>query len=180
MKQPKVQSSKRDSMATRAMNPARFLWLGMIMAGLVFAGCAVAPPAASNPKPQTGPQLKSPAGHFGGIGLQLGMKDGTLTVISTVKDTPAFQAGLRPGDIIVEIDGEATRTMTLPEAVNKVRGEVGTTVKLKSVRPSTQETKASTITRADITNWLAQPGGQGSSSGLPTTLPSPAEPANPF
>jgi C-terminal processing protease CtpA/Prc len=122
----------------------------------------------------------SPAGHVGGIGLQLGMPDGSLTVMATIKDTPAFQAGLLPGDIIVDIDGEATRTMTLPEAVNKVRGKTGTTVKLKSLRPSTQETKEYTIIREDIRYAPPQPGQQNSPGALPATLPLPAESAAPF
>jgi membrane-associated protease RseP (regulator of RpoE activity) len=180
MKQQKVQNSQLENLARLTMNPAGCLWLGMMIAGLLFAGCAVAPPAASNLKPNPGHKLKSPAGHIGGIGLQLGMTDGTLTVMATINDTPAFQAGLLPGDIIVEIDGEATRTMTLSEAVNKIRGEAGTTVKLKSLRPSTQETKEYTITREDIRYAPPQPGPQNSPSGLPATLPPPAESAAPF
>jgi len=180
MKQQEIQNSQRESMMMRAMNPARFLWVAMVAAGLVFTGCAVAPQAAPNPKPQTGPQLKSPAGHFGGIGMKLGMKDGRLIVDSTINNSPAFHAGLLPGDIIIEINGEETMTMTLLEAVNKVRGEVGATVKLKSARPSTQEVKEYSIARVNIMYALPQPGRQDSSNALPTTLTPPAESATPF
>jgi len=159
------------------MNPARLLWVGLV-AGLLFTGCAVAPVAAK-PKPQTGPQLKSSAGHFSGIGLELTSRSGPITVVSILTGSPASQSGLQPGDLIVEINGEATEGMTLPEAVSRIRGEVNTAVKLKARRPSTQETKEYTITRIDIAYRLGTPARQGSSS-APATLAPPANSATPF
>jgi carboxyl-terminal processing protease len=90
------------------------------------------------------------SGHFSGVGLVVSMKDGLLTVVSPMEDTPAFRAGLLSGDIIVEIDGEETRTMPLSDAVKKMRGGAGTIVKLKTVRPSTHEVKDLEIARENI------------------------------
>lgn len=90
------------------------------------------------------------AGRFSGVGLVVSMKDGLLTVVSPMEDTPAFRAGLLSGDIIVEIDGKETREMSLSEAVKSMRGEAGTEVKLKSVRPSTHAVKEVTIIREKI------------------------------
>ena len=90
------------------------------------------------------------SGHFGGVGLVISMKNGMLTVISPMEDTPAFRAGILSGDIIVEIDGDETHSMSLSDAVKKMRGEPGTDVKLRVVHPSTRESKEHVITREDI------------------------------
>ncbi|MCU0857889.1 MAG: S41 family peptidase [Pontiellaceae bacterium] len=90
------------------------------------------------------------AGRFSGIGLEISTKEGLLTVVSPMEDTPAFRAGFLPGDIILEIDGNETRKMGLSEAVKKMRGEAGTTVKLKSIRPATHEIKENVLTRQEI------------------------------
>lgn len=70
------------------------------------------------------------SGAFGGIGIQIGMKDKQLTVIAPMEDTPAAKAGLKAGDRILAIDGKATKDMAEMEAVNLIRGPRGTTVKL--------------------------------------------------
>ncbi|HPR83686.1 MAG TPA: S41 family peptidase [Pontiellaceae bacterium] len=90
------------------------------------------------------------AGRFSGVGLVVSMKDGLLTVVSPMEDTPAFRAGLLSGDIIVGIDGQETREMSLSDAVKKMRGEAGTHVKLKAVRPSTHEVKEHDLIREKI------------------------------
>jgi carboxyl-terminal processing protease len=90
------------------------------------------------------------SGHFGGVGLVISMKDGMLTVISPMEDTPAFRAGILSGDIITEINGEETHSMGLSEAVKMMRGEPGTEVTLKSVRPGTRESQEHVIVREDI------------------------------
>lgn len=154
---------------------ANCLW-GIIAASLLLCtGCAVAPPAA-HPTPQTTSELKAPPGHVGGVGMHLGRKDGSLTVVATLPASPAFRAGLQSGDIIIAINGEKAETMTLPQAVNRIRGEPGTTVRLKALRPSTQEMKEYTVTRVDITNWIAEHQKQNS----PALLPLSAEPTTPF
>jgi carboxyl-terminal processing protease len=91
------------------------------------------------------------AGHFSGVGLVVSMKDGLLTVVSPMEDTPAFRAGMLSGDIIIEIDGKETREMSLSEAVKKMRGEAGAEVKLKTVRPSTHAIKDHALIREEIT-----------------------------
>jgi carboxyl-terminal processing protease len=73
-------------------------------------------------------------GQFGGLGIQIGIRDGALTIIAPMEDTPGFRAGLLAGDRIVEIDGESTDNITLPEAVRKLRGAPGTRVRLRILR----------------------------------------------
>ncbi len=90
------------------------------------------------------------SGHFGGIGIVISMKSGLLTVVSPMEDTPGFRAGILSGDIIVEVAGEETREMSLADAVKRMRGEPGTEVVIKTVRPSTHETKEITIVREEI------------------------------
>lgn len=90
------------------------------------------------------------SGHFGGIGIVISMKSGMLTVISPMEDTPGFRAGILSGDLIIEIDGEETRELTLSESVKRMRGEPGTEVTIKTLRPDTREIKEITITREEI------------------------------
>ena len=90
------------------------------------------------------------AGRFSGVGLVVSMKEGLLTVVSPMEDTPAFRAGLLSGDIIVEIDGKETRETSLADAVKSMRGEAGTNVRLKAVRPSTHAVKEHILTREEI------------------------------
>jgi len=68
--------------------------------------------------------------EFGGIGLQLGVKEGQLTVIAPIEDTPASEAGILPGDRILKIDGKITDRLTLPEAIKLLRGKKGQKVTL--------------------------------------------------
>ena len=90
------------------------------------------------------------SGHFGGIGIVISMKTGLLTVVSPMEDTPGFRAGILSGDIIVEVAGEETRKMSMSEAIKLMRGEPGTEIVIKTVRPSTHETQEITITREEI------------------------------
>ncbi|QEZ88381.1 S41 family peptidase [Aliarcobacter cibarius] len=73
-------------------------------------------------------------GEFGGLGITVGMRDGALTVISPIDDTPAFKAGVKSLDIILKINETSTIGMTLDEAVNMMRGEPNTDIKLTLVR----------------------------------------------
>ncbi len=70
------------------------------------------------------------AGQFGGVGIEVGKKGGILTVIAPVKDTPAFKAGIKAGDKILKIDSKSTADMAIDEAVNMIRGKMGTKVVL--------------------------------------------------
>jgi len=73
-------------------------------------------------------------GEFGGLGIEVTAKDGVLVVITPIEDTPAFAAGIKAGDKIVEIDNESTLGMTLDEAVDKMRGEADTKISLGIAR----------------------------------------------
>jgi carboxyl-terminal processing protease len=86
-------------------------------------------------------------GEFGGIGIQIGLKDGVLTVIAPIEDTPAYNAGIKSGDKIVKINGESTRDMGLHDAVSKMRGQKGTSVAITIMREGWKDTKDFTIVR---------------------------------
>ncbi|MBU6428239.1 MAG: PDZ domain-containing protein, partial [Cyanobacteria bacterium REEB65] len=77
-------------------------------------------------------------GSFSGIGIQIGLRGNVLTVISPLEDTPAFKAGLKSGDQILEVDGHPTKDMDLEEAVGLIRGKRGTKVKLMIGRTGTK------------------------------------------
>ena len=87
--------------------------------------------------PETYNELKvETEGKFGGIGIEITIKDGLLTVVSPIQDTPAWKAGIKPNDRILKIDNELTRDTTLTEAVKKMRGKAGTPVNLVILRES--------------------------------------------
>ncbi len=87
--------------------------------------------------PETYNELKSETeGRFGGLGIEITVKDGLLTVITPIEDTPAWKAGVKAGDRIVKIDGELTKDITLTEAVKKMRGAPGQPVNLTILRES--------------------------------------------
>lgn len=79
---------------------------------------------------QFGVEFQDYQGFFEGIGAQVAMREGKLTIIAPMPGTPAERAGIRPGDIILSIDGETTANISLLEAVSKIRGEKGSTVEL--------------------------------------------------
>jgi len=89
-------------------------------------------------------------GNFEGVGMEVGMSDGVLTVVAPLKNTPAQRSGIMPGDVILEIDGETTIKLTVDEAVARIRGEVGTEVVLAIYRPSTEKELEIVIERAVI------------------------------
>ncbi len=89
-------------------------------------------------------------GEFGGLGIEITIKDDLLTVIAPIDDTPAFHADLRSGDRIVKIEGELTRGITLLEAVKKLRGKPGTKVTLTILREGEDALKDVTLERAII------------------------------
>lgn len=89
-------------------------------------------------------------GEFGGIGIEIGVREGVLTVIAPIEDTPAYEAGLEPDDKIVKIDGEVTREMTLDDAVKKLRGKPGTEVTITVIREEEEKMLDFTMTRAII------------------------------
>jgi carboxyl-terminal processing protease len=74
------------------------------------------------------------SGEFGGLGIEITIRDGWITVVSPIEGTPAYRAGIKPGDKIVEIEGKTTKNMSLWEAVSKLRGKPGTPVNIKIMR----------------------------------------------
>ncbi len=86
-------------------------------------------------------------GVFGGLGIEIGVKDSLLTIIAPIEDTPAARAGLQAGDKIVRIESESTKNMNVMDAVKRLRGEPGTKVTITVVRESLPEPKAYTLTR---------------------------------
>lgn len=87
------------------------------------------------------------SGNFEGVGIEIGVRDGVLTVISPLRGTPADEAGVLAGDQIVQINGEPTATMTIDEAVKTIRGERGTDVVFTIVRESADEPVEISVTR---------------------------------
>lgn len=90
------------------------------------------------------------AGSFGGVGFEIGIRKGVLTVIAPLEGTPAERAGLKPGDQILKVNDEDTENMSLEEAVSKIRGEPGTKVRLTIYRKDWLEPKTFEITREII------------------------------
>jgi len=91
-------------------------------------------------------------GQFGGIGIRISIRDNWLTVITPVPGTPAYRAGIAPGDRIIKIEGETTQDITLVQALKKLRGDPGTKVSFTIARETTgEEGKPSSWTTKDYT-----------------------------
>ena len=89
-------------------------------------------------------------GEFGGLGIEVGMEDGFVKVISPIDDTPAQRAGIQAGDLIIRLDSKPVKGMTLHQAVNIMRGKVGTDIVLTIVRDGVDKPLEITITRDTI------------------------------
>lgn len=89
-------------------------------------------------------------GNFGGIGIQIGIRDGDLTVIAPIIDTPAWRAGLKPKDAIVKVDGQSTINMSLDEAVQLMRGKRGSKVVITIMRKGWTEPRDFELIRDTI------------------------------
>lgn len=90
------------------------------------------------------------SGHFGGIGAELEMRGGVITVVAPLQGTPAEAIGIKPLDVIYKINDQLTKGMNFNDAVNMIRGEAGTTVKLNIIRDGVEKPFDLTITRAMI------------------------------
>ena len=86
-------------------------------------------------------------GKFGGLGIQVGMEDGFVKVISPIDDTPAFRAGVEAGDLIIRLNDKSVKGMTLNEAVKIMRGDPGTDIKLTIIREGADKPLPFTVTR---------------------------------
>jgi carboxyl-terminal processing protease len=89
-------------------------------------------------------------GEFGGLGIEVGMEDGFVKVVSPIVDTPAFHAGIKPGDLIVKLDETPVKGMTLNEAVKRMRGKPNSQITLTIVRKGEAKPIVVTLTRAVI------------------------------
>jgi carboxyl-terminal processing protease len=102
------------------------------------------------------------SGSFEGIGAQLGLKDGRIIVISPLKGSPALNAGIKPGDSILKVNGSSTDGWTVEQAVQKIRGEKGTKVTLNILHDGSAEPGDIAITRDQIIipaieSWVRTP-----------------------
>ena len=89
-------------------------------------------------------------GEFGGLGIEVGMEDGFVKVIAPIEDTPAYRAGLKPGDLIIKLDDTNVKGMTLNDAVKRMRGKPNTDITLTIIRKGDPKPKVVTLTRAVI------------------------------
>ncbi|HEX9397457.1 MAG TPA: S41 family peptidase [Burkholderiales bacterium] len=92
----------------------------------------------------------STKGEFGGLGIEVGMEDGYVKVVSPIEDTPAFKAGIKPNDLIIKLDETPVKGMTLNDAVKKMRGPKGTKITLTVSRKGEAQPLVFTLVRAVI------------------------------
>jgi len=102
-------------------------------------------------------------GQFGGLGIQVGMEDGFVKVISPIDDTPAFRAGIKSGDLIVRLDDKSVKGMSLNDAVKLMRGKPGSDIELTIVRKGEEKPLVISVTRAiikvdSVKNRMLEPG----------------------
>ena len=105
----------------------------------------------------------STQGQFGGLGIEVGMEDGFVKVVSPIEDTPAYQAGIKSGDLIIKLDDTPVKGLTLNDAVKRMRGKPNTKITLTILRKGENKPLVITITRAVIqiksVKWkLVEPG----------------------
>ena len=102
-------------------------------------------------------------GEFGGLGIEVGMEEGFVKVVSPIEDTPAFRAGLKPGDFIIKIDDASVKGMTLNDAVKRMRGKPKSTIRLTIMRKGEAKPFEVTLTRdiirvQSVKSKLIEPG----------------------
>ncbi len=105
-------------------------------------------PHSSFMPPDTYKEMKiDTKGAFGGLGIEISIKEGVLTVISPIEDTPAFKAGIKAGDMILKIDDKFTKDLNINDAVKRMRGQKGTKVTLTIMRDGFDKPKEFPIVR---------------------------------
>ncbi|MBI5919566.1 MAG: S41 family peptidase [Nitrosomonadales bacterium] len=105
----------------------------------------------------------STQGEFGGLGIEVGMEDGLVKVVSPIEDTPAFHAGVKSGDLIFKLDDALVKGMTLNDAVKRMRGKPGSKITLTILRKNEPKPLVIVLTRAviktqSVKSKLADPG----------------------
>ena len=93
---------------------------------------------------------KDTEGKFGGVGIVIAVKEGWITVVAPMEDTPGFRAGILSGDRIIKIDGKNAEKMNVQDAVTRLRGEAGSKITLTILRPANNSTKDYVLTRENI------------------------------
>ena len=106
---------------------------------------------------------ESASGEFGGLGIEITAEDGLIRIITPLDDSPAYEAGLLPGDLVTRVDGESVRDLTADEAAKRIRGLPGTPVTLTIVREGVDELLEFTIVRdiveiSSVKSDLLEPG----------------------
>ncbi len=102
-------------------------------------------------------------GEFGGLGIEVGMEDGLVKVISPIEDTPAYTAGIKSGDLIIKLDDTLVKGLSLNDAVKRMRGKPGSKIVLTILRKGTPRPFSVTVTRAvikvqSVKSKLVEPG----------------------
>ncbi len=102
-------------------------------------------------------------GEFGGLGIEVGMEDGLVKVVSPIEDTPAYQAGIKSGDLIIKLDDTLVKGLSLNDAVKRMRGKPGTKIILTVTRKGEPKLLTFTLTRAvikvqSVKSKLVEPG----------------------
>lgn len=90
------------------------------------------------------------SGEFGGLGIEISVQNGILTIISPIEDTPAWEAGIKAGDKVIAVDGNSTKGLSLVEASQLMRGKKGSKVVLRIVRENEEEPKDIAIVRGSV------------------------------
>lgn len=93
---------------------------------------------------------ESTQGHFGGLGIEIGSEDGYVKVISPIEDTPAYRAGIKPGDLIIKIDSTSVKGLTLSQAVSRLRGVPKSKVSITIVRKGESKPLVFALVREEI------------------------------
>ncbi|MGB0450157.1 MAG: S41 family peptidase [Porticoccaceae bacterium] len=106
---------------------------------------------------------ESATGEYGGLGMEVGAERGLIKIISPIDDTPAAKAGIKAGDLIIEVDGVPVRGMALQKAIDKLRGEKGTSIELKVLRDNQELPIEFTIVRdiiqvSSVRSRMLEPG----------------------
>ncbi len=94
--------------------------------------------------------LETTSGEFYGVGIEISMENGQVTVVTPIEDTPAYRAGLQPGDVILSINGQATQELSLQEVVSRIRGAKGSEVELAILRTDAKTPQTVRIVRDAI------------------------------